>query len=79
VEFGALKVARIDPAIMAIYEYLLPHPESRPRRVAITQDDLILYPDYSRGYLGRLDPKTGEVTEWPSPSGPKCQPYGLPI
>ena len=37
----------------------------------------IWYADYSRGYLGRLDPKTGKVNEWPSPSGPKSQPYGI--
>jgi virginiamycin B lyase len=28
-------------------------------------------------YLGRLDPATGTVTEWPSPSGPKSEPYGI--
>ena len=33
--------------------------------------------DYSRGYLGRFDPKTGKATEWPSPGGPKSQPYGI--
>ena len=45
--------------------------------MAITNDDLIYYADYSRGYLGRLDPKTGAVKEWPSPSGPLSQPYGI--
>src|SRR3974390_517710 len=25
----------------------------------------------------RLDVKTGEVKEWPSPSGPKSEPYGI--
>jgi virginiamycin B lyase len=38
---------------------------------------MIWYSDYSRGYLGRLDPATGKVTEWPSPSGPKSAPYGI--
>ena len=41
------------------------------------RDDIIWYADYSRGYLGRLDPNSGKVTEWPSPSGPKSQPYGI--
>jgi virginiamycin B lyase len=27
--------------------------------------------------LGRLDPATGAVKEWPSPSGPKSEPYGI--
>ncbi len=77
VEFGANKVASIDPVTMAIQEYLLPAEESRPRRIAITSDDVIWYSDYSRGYLGRLDPTTGKVTEWQSPSGPKSEPYGI--
>ena len=50
---------------------------TRPRRVTITSDDIIWYSDFSRGYLGRLDPATGKVTEWQSPSGPKTEPYGI--
>jgi len=38
---------------------------------------MVWYTDYSRGYLGRLDPKTGQVKEWASPSGPKSAPYGI--
>ena len=44
---------------MAIREYALPHDDSRPRRIAITPDDIIWYTDYARGYLGRFDPQTG--------------------
>jgi len=75
--FGTNKVASIDPHTMAMREYTLPHPQSRSRRLAITSDDAIWYADYARGYLGRLDPTTGEVKEWPSPSGPQSQPYGI--
>src|SRR5262249_10849425 len=44
---------------------------------AITSDDVVWYTDFSRGYLGRLDPGTGEIAEWASPSGPKSEPYGI--
>jgi virginiamycin B lyase len=27
--------------------------------------------------LGRFDTKTGTAKEWPSPSGPKSEPYGI--
>lgn len=79
VEFGSHKVARIDPKDpkMEIHEYVLPHEDSRPRRLTLTPDDVIWYSDYSRGYLGRLDPETGAVEEWPSPGGRKSQPYGI--
>jgi len=76
VEFGAPKIATIDNN-MHIVEYQLLDPGSRPRRIAITPDDKIWYTDYSRGYLGRLDPATGEVKEWASPSGLKSLPYGI--
>ncbi|HTY70042.1 MAG TPA: cytochrome C [Alphaproteobacteria bacterium] len=76
VEFGSNKVATIDNA-MKIREYVLPDPAARPRRIAIGPGDIVWYTDFARGYLGRLDPKTGKVTEWPSPSGPKSAPYGI--
>src|SRR5258708_2317490 len=62
---------------MQIHEYVLPHPESRPRRIAVTPDDTIYYSDYARGYLGRLDPKSGQIDEWPSPGGPESLPYAM--
>lgn len=75
--FGTNKIASFDPVTMAVKEHTLPNPESRPRRIAITSDDMIWYADYSRGYLGRLNLNTGQVKEWPSPSGPRSQPYGI--
>ena len=76
VEFGSNKVATIDDH-MQIKEYPLPDPAARPRRIAIDDQDIIWYTDFARGYLGRLDPATGKVTEWLSPSGPKSEPYGI--
>jgi virginiamycin B lyase len=78
-EFTAPKIAAIDPNTMAIKEWTLTNPDARPRRIAITTDDLIYYADYARGYLGRLDPKTGVVKEWASPSGRDSQPYGITV
>lgn len=73
---GANKIGRIDPATLAITEYPLPE-GTRPRRIAVTPDDLVWYTDYARGYLGRLDPQNGQLTEWPSPAGKKSAPYGM--
>ena len=78
-EFGTNKLASIDPVTMEIREYVLPDAAARPRRIAITSDDVIWYSDYASGHLGRLDPKTGKATEWPSPGGPKSRPYGITI
>jgi DNA-binding beta-propeller fold protein YncE len=78
-EFGLQnwKIATIDSNTMTIREFPLPDPGARPRRLAIGPDDVIWYADFARGRLRRLDPATGEVKEWPSPSGPKSQPYGM--
>ena len=75
--FGTNKIAKVDPATMAVTTYDLPHERARSRRIAITQDDIVWYTDYSRGFLGRLDPTTGRVTELPLPGGAAALPYGM--
>ena len=35
--------------------------------------------DFALGLVGRLNPKTGEVKTWPSPSGPRSQPYAIAV
>jgi len=75
----------------SVREYLLPHrgtgvlteitlpdPAARPRRLAITADGLIWYTDYSRGYLGRYDPRTRETREWKAPDN-NSGPYAIGI
>ena len=51
--------------------------DGRPFTPAISPDDTVWYVDFSRGYLGKFDLATGAVQEWPSPSGPKSEPYGI--
>jgi virginiamycin B lyase len=38
---------------------------------------VIWYTDFPRGTLGRFDPKTGQVKEWPSPGGKNSEPYAI--
>jgi len=75
--FGKKNAVTRMTASGALTEYELPNPMSRPRRLTITPDDVVYYADYSRGYLGMYNPKTKASKEWPSPSGPKSQPYGI--
>jgi virginiamycin B lyase len=75
-EFGSNKVAQINPDTMEIKEYALVE-GARPRRLAIAPDDRVYYSDHQRGCLGRLDPKTGKVEEWPSPGGRNSRPYAI--
>jgi virginiamycin B lyase len=77
-EFGSNKLASVNPTTMEITEYAMPV-GARPRRLAITTEDVIYYADYGRGYLGRFDTKTGKQEEWASPGGPDSKPYGIAI
>jgi virginiamycin B lyase len=64
---------------MEIREFVLPDAAARPRRIAISSDDVLWYSDFAGGHLGRFDPKTGKTTEWLSPGGPKSRPYAMTI
>jgi virginiamycin B lyase len=77
--WGSNKIATIDPDKLELKEYILPDPRTRIRRMGVTSDDMIWYGNWATGKLGRLNPKTGAVTEWDGPSGPQSQPYGMTV
>lgn len=77
--FNTNKIAMADPATFELKIFDLPDERTRPRRLVIDSKDVIWYADYSRGYLGRLDPETGEVREWANPGGERSRPYGMAI
>lgn len=77
--FNTNQIAMVDPGSFTLKTFALPHEGARPRRLAITSDDSVWYVDYARGFLGRLDPDSGEVEEWPMPSGPSSRPYGMAV
>jgi virginiamycin B lyase len=77
-EWQAPKLATVvNPETMELKEITLPNQGTRPRRIAIDSQDRIWISDYSRGYLGLYDTRTGATKEWPSPGGPRSQPYGI--
>ena len=71
------KLGSVDPQTMQVTEHVIPFEDARPRRIAVTPDDMIWYGDDARGVLGRFDPRTGQFKEYPSPSGPTSRPYGM--
>jgi len=64
---------------MALTEIKLPIPETTVRRLDIDEDGVIWYVNSSQGRLGRYDPESGDIDEWPSPSGPASHPYALAV
>lgn len=77
--FGTNLIARVDAASMTLETFELPDPGARPRRLVIDSADRIWYTDYARGKLGRLDPTTGDVSEWDNPGGDDSRPYGMAV
>ena len=40
---------------------------------------MIWYVNSGVGRIGRVNPKSGEIKEWDSPSGPRSHPYGIAV
>ncbi len=85
---GAPYIARVDPDSWEITEFATPMPDpdshggsyfNRRRRVSIDSNDMVWYVDSGRGYLGRLNPETGEIREWLTPNGHKSHPYAIEV
>jgi len=75
---GTDKLASVDPATLELTEHNIAS-GARPRRVGATSNGLVYYSDYSRGFLGRLDPVTGKVEEWALPAREGSAPYGMAV
>ena len=75
--FGTNKLATIEPGSAVIRTFTVGPENTRPRRIAITSTDQIYWGDYSRGFVGHLDPKTGRTEEWAMPAGGVALPYGM--
>ena len=77
--FNTNTIGTLDPVTFELTTYTLADERTRDRRIAITSDDRIWYVDYTRGYLGRFDPRTKKVDEWPLPGGKGSLPYGMTV
>jgi virginiamycin B lyase len=76
---GSNKLASVNPASLELSEHLLPDADAGPRRLIATPDNQIYYVDYSLGELGHLDPVTGKVRRWQTPSGTGSGPYAMAV
>ena len=76
---GENAIGQVHPTTLEINYLPIPHEDTRIRRLDIASDGTIWYVNSSRGKIGHLDPRTGEVREWDSPSGPKSHPYAIAV
>ena len=59
-----------------ITEYDLPRPTMQPHDVIVDAQGTVWYSDFGEQYLGKLDPKTGTLTEIPMPQLKAGYPLG---
>jgi virginiamycin B lyase len=57
-----------DETKVIITEYDLPRSDSEPHDAVVDADGMIWYQDFGQDFLGRLNPRTGEVKEWQYPA-----------
>jgi virginiamycin B lyase len=50
-----------------ITEYDLPNPLIQPHDVMLDREGTVWYTDFGQMFLGKMDPKTGQVTQYPIP------------
>ena len=73
--FGTNRLATVDAT--GLVEIPLPRADARPRRLEVDHAGRVWYVDYAGGYLGRYDPATRTVEEWPAPGGGEARPYAV--
>src|SRR6266550_4461279 len=59
-----------------ITDYDLPRPTIEPHDVVVDAEGIAWYSNFGEQTLGKLDPKTGKVTEYPVPEPKKGSPTG---
>lgn len=61
---------------VVVTEYRLPRPQIEPHDVVVDKQGIPWYTDFDELKFGRLDPKTGQVTEYPMPDLKQGYPQG---
>jgi len=79
VEFGANKIASMRSGNNGDSRILLPDENARPRRVAITSDDVLYYSDYAAATWAASIPKPEDDRRMALSRGPKSRPYAITI
>ena len=59
-----------------ITEYDLPNAMIQPHDVILDAQGMVWYSDFGQMFLGKMDPKTGKVTQYPIPQTKKDWPVG---
>jgi virginiamycin B lyase len=59
-------------------EYVISRPGNFPHDPAVSADGIVWYTDQTNSYIGRLDPASGAISDYPTPT-PKSGPHGITV
>jgi virginiamycin B lyase len=62
-------LTRFDPKTQTFKEFSLPGPMPTPYGIGVDHNDNLWYASMYTDVIGKLDPKTGKVIEYPTPYG----------
>jgi virginiamycin B lyase len=63
---------------LAVVEYRLPRDNAFPHDPAVGRDGMVWYTDQQNSYIGRLDPATGKISDYPTPTA-ASGPHGIVV
>lgn len=63
---------------VSIREFVIPRAGAFPHDPAVGPDGVVWYTDQANSFIGRLDPTTGRITDYPTPT-PKSGPHGIVV
>jgi streptogramin lyase len=64
-----------DETRVIMTEYDLPRRSTQPHDVTVDAEGIVWFEDFGDNFVGRLNPKTGEVREWPIPATRPFPPF----
>lgn len=66
------------PGQITVREYLIPRANAFPHDPAVGADGVVWYTDQQNSYIGRLDPVTEQIVDYPTPT-PNSGPHGITV
>ena len=64
-----------DETRVIVTEYDLPRPSTQPHDVTVDAAGMVWFEDFGDNWIGRLNPATGDVKEWPVPASRPFPPF----
>lgn len=76
---GTNKIGAMHPDTLEVQYYDIPDERTRVRRLDIDSKGMVWFVNSTMGKIGRLNPLSGDITQWDSPSGQDSHPYAIAV